>query len=117
MAHLHKKPEWMKRKFRNHFAFEERIQQTKGDEENQSHHTTRLEFEEGRITARLFEAGLNAVDLLCLGFFSVGDGYASEFERKSEESKSGWTLLWEGPFGPSLCELSLLFFFFSIPLS
>lgn len=68
VAHLHHQSKRLKRQFRDDFAFEERIEESEDDEEDESDDGAGLKLKEGEIAAGFLEAGLDAVDLLGLGF-------------------------------------------------
>ncbi|KAK4858818.1 hypothetical protein QYF36_022528 [Acer negundo] len=68
-TYFHHDPYRLKRQFGHDFAFEERIQESKDDEQDQGDNGTRFELEERKVAAGFFEAGLDAVDLLGFGLF------------------------------------------------
>lgn len=68
MTHLHHKPKRLKRQFGNNLAFEERVEQSKDDEQNKGNNGAGFKLEEREITAGFLETGLDAIDLLGFGF-------------------------------------------------
>lgn len=72
VTHLLYKGHRGERKLSHGLPFEERIEETEDDKENDCHNGARLELGEGEVAARFLEAGLNAVHLLGLG--SLGEG-------------------------------------------
>lgn len=69
MTHLHHKPKRLKRQFGHDLALEERIEQSKDDEQNKGDDGAGLELEEREVAIRFLETGLDAIDLLGFGLF------------------------------------------------
>lgn len=67
MTHLHHKPKRLKRQFGDNLALEERIEQSKDDEQNKGDDGAGFELEEREVAAGFLETGLDSIDLLGLG--------------------------------------------------
>ena len=74
MTHFHHKPKRLKRQFGNNLALEERIEQSKDDEQNKSNNGAGFKLEKREVAARFLKTGLDAIDLLGLRFLDVDFG-------------------------------------------
>lgn len=74
VTHLHDDPKGLKGEFGNDFALEERIEESKDDEEDQGDNGAGFELEERKVAGGFFEGGLDAIHLLGLGFLGADFG-------------------------------------------